>query len=134
MIDGAVEGSVGVHVAAGLLDFLVNAAAGAAGGAFEKHVFENMGKTGAEPGAFHHAPGVAPGLGRDDRRAVVLANDDDQAVVQRVLADAGGSGRNRAGAIPVFAAGGVVVADRAVGGAFGHPWSLVEFEPKLHLD
>ena len=116
VIDGAVEGSVGVHVAAGVLDFLVNAAAGAAGGAFEKHVFENVGKAGAEPMALHHAPGVAPGLGGDDRRAVVLANNDDQPVVQGVQADAGGSGRNRAGAIPVFAARGLPVGVNCGGG------------------
>ena len=89
MKDGAVEGGVGVHGAAGVLDLLVNAAAGAGGGAFEKHVFQNVGKAGAKPFSFHHAAGVAPGLGGDDRRAVVLADNDDQAVVQGVEADAG---------------------------------------------
>ena len=36
-------------------------------------------------------PGVAPGLGGDDRRAVVFADNDDQAVGQRVQTDAGGA-------------------------------------------
>src|SRR6185312_168794 len=52
VIDGAVEAGVGVHVTAGFLDFLIDAAAGAVGGAFEEHVFEHVRKSGAEPFAF----------------------------------------------------------------------------------
>ena len=39
-------------------------------------------KARAEPFAFHDAAGIAPGLGRDDRRAVVFPNDDHQPVFQ----------------------------------------------------
>ena len=58
----AVERSERVHVAAGLLDFLVDAASGPGGGAFEEHVFEDVGEAGAQPLAFVDAPGHAPGL------------------------------------------------------------------------
>ena len=42
VIHRAVEARVGVHVTAGFLHFLVNAAAGAGGGALEQHVFEHV--------------------------------------------------------------------------------------------
>ena len=35
----AIEAGVGIHVAARFLHFLIDPAAGAGGGAFEKHVF-----------------------------------------------------------------------------------------------
>ncbi len=89
MINGAVKGGVGVHVAARRLDFLVDAAAGAGGGAFEEHVFQNVGQAGAQPFALRNAAGVAPGLRRNDRRAVVFAHNDDQAVFQRHQPDVG---------------------------------------------
>jgi hypothetical protein len=65
------------------LHFLVDAAAGPGGGAFEKHVLQNVGKARPQPFAFGNAAGVAPGLGGDDRRAVIFAGDDDQAILQR---------------------------------------------------
>ena len=77
MENRAVEGGVGVHVTARFLDFLVNAAARARGGAFEKHVFEHVRKPGAQPFALVNAAGHAPGLRRDDRRAVVFAHDEN---------------------------------------------------------
>src|SRR5262249_53605449 len=83
MINGAIKGSVGVHVTAGFLDLLVDAAAGAGGRAFKKHVFENMRKACAEPIAFVHAAGHAPGLGGNDRRAMVFARDNRQTIVER---------------------------------------------------
>ena len=83
MIDRAIEAGVGVHVTADFLHFLIDAAAGAGGGAFEEHVFEHVREAGAEPFAFMNASGHGPGLGRDDGRAVVFAHDDGEAVVER---------------------------------------------------
>jgi hypothetical protein len=81
-VDGAIEGGVGVHVTAGLLDFVVDTAWAAAFGAFEEHVFEDVGEAGAEPASFVDAAGAAPCLGADDWRGVIFADDDDQAVVE----------------------------------------------------
>ncbi len=50
-------------------------------------------KPGAEPAAFVNAAGHAPRLRRHDRRAVVFAHDDGQAVVERGQSDAGGRRR-----------------------------------------
>ena len=83
VINRAVEGGVGVHVTAGFLHFLVDAAAGARGRAFEKHVLQHVRHAGAEPFAFVNAAGHAPGLGGNHRRAVVFADDDGQAVFER---------------------------------------------------
>ncbi len=73
MINGAVKGREGVHVTARRLDFLVDAAAGPAGGAFKEHVFQDVGQSRSQPFAFRDAAGLAPGLRRNDRRAVVFA-------------------------------------------------------------
>ena len=94
VIDGAVEAGIGVHVAAGFLDFLVNAAAGAGGGAFEEHVLEHVGEAGAEPVALMNAAGPAPGLDGDDGRAVIFAHDDGQPVIERGELHAGRYGGN----------------------------------------
>ena len=94
MIDGAVEGSEGVHIAACRLDFLVNAAAGTGGGALEEHVLQHVGQPRPEPCALRNAAGAAPGLGGNDRRAMVLADDDHQAIVQRQQTRARRHGRN----------------------------------------
>ena len=93
VIHRAVETRVGVHVTAGFLHFLVNAAAGPRRGALEQHVFEHVRQPGAEPAAFVNAAGHAPRLRRHDRRAVVFAHDDGQAVVERGQSDAGGRRR-----------------------------------------
>ena len=82
MKDRAIKGSVGVHVSARLLHLLVNAAARTRRGALEKHVLEDMGQTRAEPFAFADAARIAPGLGRDNRRAVIFPNDEHQPVFQ----------------------------------------------------
>ena len=92
VIDRAVEARVGVHVTAGFLHLLVNAAAGARGGALEEHVFEHMREAGAEPFALVNAAGHRPRLRGHDRRAVIFAHDDDQAVFERGQGDAGGQG------------------------------------------
>ena len=97
-----VERCVSVHVTAGLLDFLINAAAAAGGGALEEHVLEHVSQAGAQPFAFVDAAGHAPRLGRDNRRAVIFANDDLQAVVQR---GEGGAGRQRGDLRLVFGEG-----------------------------
>ena len=89
-IDGAVERGVGIHVAPGFLHFLIDARPRARGGAFEQHVFQDVRQAGAEPASLVNAAGHAPGLSCDDRRAVVLAHDDGQAVVER---DGAGAGR-----------------------------------------
>src|SRR5450756_1522635 len=97
VINGAVKAGVGVHVTAGLLDFLVDAAAGAGGGALEQHVFEHMRKPGTEPFVLMDAAGGAPGLRGDDRRVVILAHDDGQAIIERGDGDAGRNGRYGSG-------------------------------------
>jgi hypothetical protein len=81
-IDRAIERGIGVHVTAGFLDFLVDPAWAAGGGAFEEHVFQDMREAGAEPASFVDAAGAAPGLSGDDGRAVVFADDDGETVVQ----------------------------------------------------
>lgn len=91
-INGAVEGGISVHVPARLLHFLVDAAGGTRGGAFEQHVLQDVGQPRAQPLPFVDAAGHAPGLGRNHRRAMVFANDQGQAIVERLHADIG---RNR---------------------------------------
>ena len=100
VIDRAVEARVGVHVTAGFLHFLIDAAAGARGGAFEKHVFEHVRKARAEPFAFMNAARHAPRLRRNHRRAVILAHDDRQSVFERGERYARRNGRN-AGSIRI---------------------------------
>ena len=93
VIHRAVEARVGVHVTAGLLHFLVNAAAGPRRGALEQHVFEHVRQSRAEPAAFVDAAGHRPRLRRDDRRAVVFAHDDDRPLSSVVsVTPAGGDG------------------------------------------
>ena len=83
VINRAIERRVGVHVTAGFLHFLVDAPAPRGGGAFEEHVFEHVRQAGAQPFAFVDAAGLAPGLRRNHRRAMIFANDDGKAVFQR---------------------------------------------------
>jgi hypothetical protein len=79
-IDRAVERRIGVHVTAGFLHFLINAAGRAGRCPFEEHVLQAMRQSGAEPPALVDAAGLAPGLRRDDRRVVILADDERQPV------------------------------------------------------
>lgn len=83
VIDRAVEGGVGVHVAARILHLLVDDARGAVGSALEQHVLQRVRKSGAEPLAFVDGAGAAPSLRRDDGRGAILANDERQPVFQR---------------------------------------------------
>jgi mannitol/fructose-specific phosphotransferase system IIA component (Ntr-type) len=73
VIHRAVEARVGVHVTAGLLHLLINAAAGTRRRALEEHVFEHVRKSGTEPFAFVNAARHRPRLRGDDRRAVMAA-------------------------------------------------------------
>src|SRR6185369_2012227 len=90
VVDGAVEAGIGVHVTAGFLDFLVDAAAGAGGGAFEQHMFEHVREAGAQPVALVDAAAHAPGLGGNDGRAVIFAHNHDQPVLKRRQRHPGG--------------------------------------------
>ena len=122
VIDRAVEARVGVHVTARFLHLLVNAAAGARGGALEEHVFEHMRKAGAEPFALVNAAGHGPRLRGDDRRAVIFAHDDDQAVFERGEGDPGG----RAGMSPLEL--GLLIADECrTGRVFGNATGANQF-------
>ena len=89
MVNSSVKRSIGVHVTAGFLHFLVNAAAGARRRAFEEHVFEHVREAGTEPATFVDAARRAPRLRGHDGRAVVFAHDDDEAVFERGEFDAG---------------------------------------------
>ena len=92
VVHGLVEGSISVHVAAGTLDIVRNGTNAARGGAFEKHVFQNVRNAGPEIFAFGGAAGAAPRLRGDDRRAVVFTNENGQTVVENGLADRSGIG------------------------------------------
>src|SRR4030095_10593748 len=94
VIDCAIEGSVGVHITAGFLYFLVDSTAGASGCALEKHVLKDVRESGAEPFALMHAAGHAPGLGGNHGSAVILPHDDSQAIFERGQGDTGGSRGN----------------------------------------
>ena len=82
VVDCAVKGGVGVHAAAGFLDLLVYAASRAGGRALEKHVLEHVRQAGPQPLSLMNAASHAPGLRRDYGSAVILANDDSEAVLQ----------------------------------------------------
>ena len=108
-VDGAVEGRVGVHVAAGGLDLLVDAAGAAGGGALEQHVFEHVGQPGADPIALIDTAGAAPRLGADDRGAVVFANNQLQAVLKSMDRDTrGGRGVVFRGSVDLRMQDGIV--------------------------
>ncbi len=74
-IDRPVEGGVGIHVTACVLDLLVDASGGPVGCALKKHVFEHVGKAPSQPFALINAAGLAPRLRGNDRGAMVLANN-----------------------------------------------------------
>jgi len=83
VINRAVEGRVGVHVAASLLHFLVDTAAWPGRRAFEEHVLQHVRHARAEPFSLMNAARHAPRLGRNHRRAVIFADDNRQPVVER---------------------------------------------------
>ena len=82
MINCLLERSVSVHVAAGALDGVRNVAHGAGGGAFKKHVFEDVGDAGPRVFSLGNATGATPSLGADNGRAVVFADENGQAIIE----------------------------------------------------
>ena len=79
-INGAVEGGVGIDVAAELLDLVGNRAGRPLFGALEKHVLENVRHPCPHPIGFVDTPRAAPGLDAGHRRAPILLDDKSQAV------------------------------------------------------
>ncbi len=82
-IDGAIEGRVGVDVAAGVLDALGKVARAARRRALEKHVLENVREPGAEMAVLVNAARLHPHLHAGHGRAVIFLHDDAEAVRQR---------------------------------------------------
>jgi hypothetical protein len=80
VVDGAVEGGVGVEMAAEVLDLLRHLAVAARRRALEHEMLEQMRKARAEPRRFVDAAGGAPELDRDDRRGEVGLDEDVEAV------------------------------------------------------
>ena len=81
VIHSTIKGGVGVHVAAGLLHFLINAPQPAGFGSLEKHVLQDVRQSGPKPIAFMDAAGLGPGLGGHHGRAVIFAHDHGEAVI-----------------------------------------------------
>ena len=79
-VDGAVEGGVGVDVAALGLHRLRDLVRIAAARAFEKHVLEEMRDTRAEPVTLVDAARATPALQAHDRCRGILAHEDLEAV------------------------------------------------------
>ena len=75
-VDGAVEGGVGVEVAAAVLDGFGEFAGAAVAGALEDHVFDEVGDAGAAEGAFVDAAGADPGLDADEGGVVVFFDEE----------------------------------------------------------
>jgi len=95
--DGAVKGGVGIHVAPRLLHLLINAAARAAGGAFEQHVLEHVRKPRPQPSSLVDAPRHAPCLGGHHGSTVILPENDRQSVFQCRQPHTGRHGGEEAG-------------------------------------
>ena len=94
VVNRLLEGRIGVHVATGAFDRVGDVADTPGGGAFKQHVFEHVGDAGAQVLAFGDTAGPAPRLRTDNRRAVVFADQDGQAVIKDGFADGlGGEGR-----------------------------------------
>ena len=81
--NGAIERSIGIDVAAHVLDFLRDRVGRSRLGSLEKHVLENVRKARAEMLVFVDAAGRAPRLHARDRRAAIFLHDDREAVRQR---------------------------------------------------
>ena len=84
VVDGAVEGGVGVDVAAMRLDRGGDLPPRPALRALEQHVLEEMRQPRAEVAPLMDAAGLDPGLDGADRRGRVALEQDGQAVGQRV--------------------------------------------------
>jgi hypothetical protein len=81
MINSVVGRGKGVDMSARGLDLGSDRADRAAGGALENHVFVDVGCAGDVRG-FVRTAGFDPYLDRDNRREMILLNDDAQAVVE----------------------------------------------------
>src|SRR5690625_702457 len=82
VVNGPVEGRVGIHRTSVRLNEIRDFASGPFLRALEKHMFEEMGKSRSEMFAFMNAPGFHPNLNGSERRAVFLFKNDNQAVRQ----------------------------------------------------
>lgn len=82
VIDGAVEGRVGIPVSASGLDGICEFGSGEVFGAFEDHVFEEVRKASAEELVFVDATGFDPELGTNDRSGRIGVEDESEAVGQ----------------------------------------------------
>ena len=80
VIDRAIEGRVGVDVAAVRLDRRRDVASRAPLGALEQHVLEVMREPGAEVAAFVRAPGFHPHLHRRERGGAIGFQNQREAV------------------------------------------------------
>ena len=81
-IHGPVETRISVDVAAAVLDLTCDVAGFAILSPFKKHVLEDMRKSRAHPFALVDAAGGAPCLDTGNRRAVVLFDDEGEAIFQ----------------------------------------------------
>jgi len=89
VIDGAVEGGVGVEVAAEVLDLLGHLAVATGRCTLEHKMLQKVGEARAEPWRFVDAPGGAPELDRDDWRGEVGLDEDAKAVLEMPNLDLG---------------------------------------------
>jgi hypothetical protein len=80
VINGAIEGGVGIDVAAQRLDAGGNLTAGATRGALEQHVFEIMGETRAELRPLMNAAGFHPHLHGGDRGSSIALEQNGEPV------------------------------------------------------
>lgn len=83
-VDGAVEGSVGIDVAAALLDVFGDVFGGAFLGAFEEHVFDAVGEASTGPVFLVDGTGANPELNGDEGVVGVFAEEDFEAVGEGV--------------------------------------------------
>ncbi len=90
MIDGAIKGSVGVEVAAEIVDLLRHGGVAPRGRALEHHVLEEMGNAAAEEFIFVNAAGGDPVLNGNDGRAEIALDENVKAVGEFVGVNARG--------------------------------------------
>ena len=80
--NGAIEGRVGVNVAADVLNLLCDLVGRSRFGALKKHVLENVRQARAKMRVFIDAPCGTPRLHTCHRRAVIFLHDDRQPIWQ----------------------------------------------------
>ena len=66
----------------GALHFLVDAPHAAGFRALEKHMLEDMREAGSKPFALVNTAGLRPSLHGNNRRTVILANDNGQSIIE----------------------------------------------------